>query len=331
MNKMQRAWNRISGDKKSSADKHGERSTLLEKIGCCKTYIGISYPNVEEFISFSFGSLDSNVISEDINVKGFSFKQRLNQNNSALEFVLKRKKDENYEVFSVIAEDVFDSLSKNQHELDTNAYFLILQRIRLWISFLGNSSSNLLSLREEVGLYGELSVLLKTYDNYENCKAWLNSWKGAEKEAKDFISSDYELEVKTTLGVKDYVHISNEFQLETNIDKPLFLKTLVLEESPNGQTLPELVDIILGIIYLDQKCLDSFLIKLKLVNYSHLDKSEYNHKFSINRELTYIVESDFPSITSKKIPLGIDGVKYKINVNEINKFLVEENRLFMEQ
>ena len=120
----------------------------------------------------------------------------------------------------------------------------LINRLIQWSDFFKNCPDGVLSVRQQIGLFGELDFALHFVQ--KGFSEIIDHWKGPEKSAKDYIFKDSAVEVKTTLrDDKNRIQISNEFQLDSEGFDKLFLYFLIVsEDNIEGQTLPEQIDAI---------------------------------------------------------------------------------------
>lgn len=154
----------------------------------------------------------------------------------------------------------------------------------------------------------------------------VNNWQGPAKNKCDFVFDEMALEIKSTLSQENTaIRISNENQLDSSYPdnmKKLFLKVYIMEDSDNGLNVNKCIDAVLNqiktISY--KTTFLSNLMKLKIS--PTLYKSKY--QFTVQKECVYQVLDGFPAITSKTIPHAIYDVSYRLKLDDISKYLIEE-------
>ncbi len=98
-----------------------------------------------------------------------------------------------------------------------------------------------LSRDQEVGLIGELLVILGAPDK----EFAVSAWRSGDRDRFDFSSHSERVEVKTTTGV-DRVHHFNSTQIPGPTDCRVIVASVVLSLVEVGTTLRQLVDLVTG-------------------------------------------------------------------------------------
>jgi hypothetical protein len=151
-----------------------------------------------------------------------------------------------------------DPLVRTQFELFADDIIRVLDRdssapgkacidvLRSWRAMFRPSNDSRLTPAEQIGLIAELHLLenLARHDRERS----LGLWKGPDRFRHDFVSSRCSIEVKAT-SARDQmvVKIHGEKQLDDPLDGPLYLYAEQLELAPGGDSLPALVNRILGL------------------------------------------------------------------------------------
>ena len=106
--------------------------------------------------------------------------------------------------------------------------------------------SRRLSREQQRGLFGEL-VVLENLISHRGDRA-VGWWEGPDNGLHDFVTSDTLLEVKSHGRTSRNIRVSGLKQLEPCTDQPLLLACIGLGRKTGGQTLPELVSEIEGVL-----------------------------------------------------------------------------------
>jgi hypothetical protein len=157
----------------------------------------------------------------------------------------------------------------------------------------------------------------------------LISWRGPYDEAHDFVFDLFDFEVKTIENSKGIVHISSEFQLESEVGKMLELIVLFVKaDNDNGLTLKSLINDI-KIIVLDGLGDNSIFIKAlsqKGLVFGSLDQYEI-HRFTPIEQISYDCNNEnFPKLIRTSIPDGVSGLNYNIRLNLIEEFISDKKQ-----
>lgn len=211
---------------------------------------------------------------------------------------------------------------------------LFINTINKWAAFLANSRNNKLNEKTIKGLFGELTVLnemLKeaTPSNVNNI---LESWQGPYDTNTDFIFDDKNIEVKTKNTTSSIVRISSEFQLDNEIGKKIHLLVVsVKPDNSNGVSIESIVNTI-------RKKIHSLDGNISILFDALAQKSLFNHNLNIYNSFKYILNnhdefdcnlilennSTFPRLIKSEIPNFINKVKYNINIQELDQFIINQ-------
>ena len=205
---------------------------------------------------------------------------------------------------------------------------LFVKHFYKWSSFFENKKNEGLNRDSVKGMIGELFFLKNLLINSgSRIDEILTSWRGPYDEAHDFVFDLIDFEIKTIDNSKSTVHISSEYQLESDIGKTLELVVLFVKaDHENGLTLKSLINDI-KIIVLNGLGDNSIFIKAlsqKGLVVGSLDQYEI-HRFLPVEQVSYdCTTENFPKLVKSTIPDGITGLNYNIRLNLIEEFLVEK-------
>lgn len=230
----------------------------------------------------------------------------------------------NEEIFEAFSSSLVDKLATAKSYFDV--YEDLIKIVKEYKDYFSNPNVKLSKI-EEQGLCAEL-LELSHLIQLKGEKVIYN-WQGPSKNKRDFVFENKALEIKSTLKQEDSsISISNENQLDVSYPsflEKLFLKIYIMEDADKGININNCIDKILGQI----KSIEirtaflADLFKMKI----DIDKFKAKYNFSIQSENCYLISSDFPSITSKKISSAIFGVTYRIKINQIFDFKIEEKMM----
>lgn len=236
---------------------------------------------------------------------------------------------EHKDIFAVLCEDLIASIANEPSE--KKVVKEVLNRFEKWKSLFNKIKLNGLSPEAQRGLFGELYFLRKFINSIEDLNYVVNTWTGADKEIRDFQSSSWAVEIKTSFGNNHQkVHISNERQLDTSNLDNLYLYHISLEQLHNsGETLNAIVDSVLEIFKTDMMALNQFKIKLYEVGYFDLHRNLYdNNGYQIRQDTFYKIQNEFPRIEENDIRPGVGDVKYSIILSQCTPFVTDELTVF---
>ena len=239
-------------------------------------------------------------------------------------YLIVQNESQNEEIFEAFSSSITDGL------LNVTSYFDVYETFKKVVKEYKDYFANpnkLLSKQEEQGLCAELLEL----SNLISLKGEtaVNNWQGPAKNKRDFVFDEMALEIKSTLSQENTaIRISNENQLDASFPanmKRLFLKVYVMEDSDNGINVNKCIDKVLAQIKtISAKTI--FLANLMKLKISpKLYRAKY--QFTVQKENVYQVQDDFPAITSKTIPHAIYDVSYRLKLDDISSYLIEEETM----
>jgi hypothetical protein len=191
-----------------------------------------------------------------------------------------------------------------------------------WRRLLQARPMGLLTLEELRGLIGELWLLLNWFSRDRGLPEALEGWLGPLGLPQDFwFEQGGHYEAKSIGPATTSVKISSAEQLD-----PPDLKLLVLliagtdETQPGALNLPILVSRIHAILMEAGASSQPLLDRLDHLGVD-LDQQFYQDMwFVISSVSAYEVTQDFPAIRASSLAMGIDRVRYQIDLNSIEPF-----------
>ena len=245
-------------------------------------------------------------------------------------------KQSNYEFLLIKLLDqsligIFDSilniiLSESVYEEAESAMVhKFLQQLKRWQKFMSTSKTSILSEDKIRGLIAELKFLSELLiDNSLLKQEIIEAWYGPDRLHHDFIFNNTAVEVKSVSNLdKKSVTISSEYQLESNSNQ-LFLRVYcILKSSVAAENAINLNTIIKNISEkLDINERSQFDEKLIECGYIPNEKyDEFNYKIELINN--YQVTEDFPRLCSSSLANGVLNVRYDIDLNKIEKFIMD--------
>lgn len=323
MTKINQIWDELASDKSFA------KGLLLRRYSGAvlpDVYVAMQHPEKLLCICISISdTIEVNISSfsnlQEIEVDLYPSPTQTSKNTLIFKLLNFQHKD----IFTVLCEDLITSVSTETNE--RKLVKEILNRFEKWKSLFSKIGLQGLTPEEQRGLFGELYFLRKYLHANSNFLEVVNTWIGTERQVRDFQSSAWAVEVKTTHGNNHQkVHISSERQLDTtNLDN-LFLYHISLEQMQNsGESLNDIVDSVIECLQSDALALNKFKSKIYEVGYFDLQRSLYESiGYFIRQNIFYKVENDFPRIQENEIRVGIGDVKYSIILSQCTTFIIEE-------
>lgn len=234
--------------------------------------------------------------------------------------IIKLEDSHNQDVFLKLCLDLIEHVKAS--EQNQNTFHVICRRLKKWQSLLSGKAGNLLSANEVQGLYAELYFLAEMLESDRSREtALIHGWKGPERIQQDFILNDVAVEIKSVAGdQRGKVRITSEDQMDTHLGS-LYLRVYLLSEvQDGGESLNAITRRIIN--QLTQRE-NRALFELKLESARYIDIPDYNLPlFRVKECRTYLVRDDFPRITRKTLPEGIEAVAYDLVLAGIDRFRV---------
>ncbi|USK97906.1 PD-(D/E)XK motif protein [Bacillus tropicus] len=248
-------------------------------------------------------------------------------------------KDKNFLVISQIVEDgeeIFERVLQNlvDHilvEVDSPLYTVVYEVLDRWHNFFKRKWNSRLNPEEEMGLFGELYYINKWLEKFpDEPPLIIKDWKGPLKNRIDFVSKNSGVEIKAVAPkIRNEIKISNEKQLELNpVTDKLFLFVLKVEVNDAvGRSLQSIIEVI------DEQLIErapSLAVKFKdlLLEVGVIGEEYDENYFFVHEELAYLVNVNFPKLTSENLPIGINNVSYSIDLSHCNNFKVSVEDIF---
>ena len=228
-------------------------------------------------------------------------------------------------LFFLLCEDLIEITSNTNDS--KQSIDLILRRFSLWQKLLEKQGTNLLDSSEIRGLFGELYFLVKNAIPMYGNKEALEGWAGPSRGDQDFKYFDHKWEIKTIRENSEVVTISSMEQLDATQG---FLSLVVIRLGESkilegfGLSLNELVKYIRKTLSADFD--STVLFESKLVDVSYTTRAEYDNPiFNIHWIKEFAVVEGFPCLTALNTPLGIQSIKYDLDLTICEPFLISHN------
>ena len=244
--------------------------------------------------------------------------------------------DKNHLILSLVDSgfyDLFDDLIISLHNgikniESVNKYIDSFISVFLrWSEFFDEQNEDRLTKELVKGLWGELYVLSRHLQESTPIKVNgdLDAWKGPYDQGRDFIFDKKDIEVKTKDAARISIRISSEYQLKPTNGKGLELHVIsVIEDPIQGLTLKGLVIENLDLIQslFGDKSILYKALKQKGLSTGNIHEYD-NFRFSPVELLIFdSTKKGFPKLISGQIDDAITGLKYDINLTELDEYLL---------
>ena len=194
------------------------------------------------------------------------------------------------------------------------------KKLDSWITFFKKNKGKRLSKEEVIGLFGELIFLEKILDFTED-NDFLLSWKGPFGDSQDFIRNNKYIEIKTSSSQSNKnVHISSEFQLDSEGKDFLYLANILIEESESGRSLKKIIGDIKKRLNSEQQ--NFFEDLLAAVKVDEKKLTEYKEKYSLKKINLYEIRDEFPVIVNSLIDGALSNIEYEVDLGLQDEYFI---------
>ena len=237
--------------------------------------------------------------------------------------VITLSNSEQWEIFYSLCKDLISST--RPYESHDEAIDTLIRRLKGWQILLSSSKPKILSDEKIRGLIAELLFLDLHLFPYFGLTNSIEFWTGPEGSSQDFNIKSTVVEVKSQLGEKpSSVRISSADQLCPELPE-LYLHIVVLGKSDKSSV--DSFNLSSIIENIRKKLLESLPSSIERFNdlllcIGYVENNEYQNKnFILLNEKTFEVREGFPRICTKDVPIGIDQVRYNLNISSCDEFL----------
>ena len=226
------------------------------------------------------------------------------------------------ELFFTLCSDVV-SAAEQSDDLE-GAVERAIRRTRRWSFLLRGGSQKGMSIEEQRGLVGELTLLEELAAAVGSAAA-IESWKGPEGASKDFEFPGLCIEVKARRGAaKPNVRISSEDQLADVAKSELLLRVYDIDSAvvPKGQTLHEIIARLQFKFAEQEDVFDRWQTLLDATGYD-IEHNYSDRRWAVGLARTYVIAEGFPRIIAP-LCIGVSNVAYSIALEACEQFKCEK-------
>jgi hypothetical protein len=326
MMKIKEIWDQLENDNSFST-----RLLLRRYSGTILPDVFVAFQNPEKIRCIA--ALISNHVSVDLsqfaNLRDISIEVLPDEGRPDKKYLLfKLLNSQHNDVFAILCEDLMISIEKITSE--TELIKELFNRFEKWKSLFDIAAAQGLSFEEQRGLYGELVLLRTLLDNFSDKYLVIESWKGSERQSRDFQYQSWAIEVKTTYGKNHQkIHINNERQLDGSNFSNLYLFHLSLEVLDNsGESLNEVIDALRNGLHTDIRALNRFNSKLFEGGYfDHHSELYRSVGYLVRKGSFFLVAGDFPRIEESDLRDGVGDVQYTIILSTLSCYAIPEQQV----
>lgn len=264
------------------------------------------------------------------NFKYFSLEYDIHKSGRGFQVILDDL--DNITLFGKLCLDIIQVVASSKPSSPSEVIHRIIQRTQRAHDFFTYESQKKLSDTDQMALIGELIVLeeylLKSNISALDC---VHSWALRGPAPKDFIINQIGIEAKAGRGDRSKINISNADQLDLYKLDYLFLCVTDLDRATNvHENSFSLADIATRIkeklMEKDYNAFEEYQNKLNAKDFYF--EQEYEEQYWLKGPtIIYKIESDFPAITRSNLPTAISEVRYQIDLNECEDFIIDPNNI----
>lgn len=238
-------------------------------------------------------------------------------------FVLGLKERSQVDIFEALCVDVVSAGEAAEHRDD--ALVRAIQRTRRWHHLLRGGRAGGLSVEEQRGLVGELSMLRELVIDL-GAETAIDAWTGPTGSAKDFEFIGTCIEVKSRrAAAKPNISISSADQLSDVPGSRLVLRVINTASvvHPEGHSLHDHVRQTEQLFETADEALEKWEEAVYSTGYD--PENEYDgRRWRLGASTDYEIVSGFPRI-STPLPSGVGEVRYSLSLEACAPFAMHDN------
>lgn len=314
------AWDALSG---SRGEEGGWLGIAVTSVGKCELMAARRCPGNEESLLARFPTARLGSSERLPEGRGFEVVRADPRGDGKTWIALSRKESGSPELFSEMVGDVAGAMDASAGEGEDAVLRTMLRRIRMWQQFMSRGAVPL-SPEAELGLMGELVVMVSLMDSGVSAEEVLRGWVGPDDALQDFLLGDGAIEVKATMSSSGFsVKIASLEQLDDSVASPLFLAAVRFTRADDGLTLPEMVAEVEQRLNGEPGAVDFLKDRLMVAGYTDIHSRYYTQRFERKETRVFSVSEGFPRLTTGTVPVGVTRTLYEINLDHAGGFLLD--------
>ena len=232
--------------------------------------------------------------------------------------ILGLKDSECEDLFGLLCDHLLSKVGASRDA--KSAIALVVDEIDRWRRFMDRHAKRL-DRAAVIGLIGELAVLERLANRVGKGPA-LIGWKAPSGSLRDFELGDMTVEAKAySPSQGGTVHINDPLQLEPEAGKQLLLACQEVAFAEDlGQRLPDHVTRVRTMLGPDPGILGDFDRLLADSGYLAVHDDEYRDGYQLGVMKVFRVDSGFPRITPESVPLGVQNVRFGLQVSSLGEY-----------
>lgn len=306
------AWNSLVG----AAEGYGWRTIPIAASGPCVLSAGRRFPGNEEALLVGFSGAMIPAAEKLPEGQGFNVERVDPHHDGKTWLALTRKAAGSTELFLAMVCDVTGALDAEASSDEARLLRVLIGRVRAWQEFM-RKGAQALSPEAEIGLIGEITMLLAIIQAGVPAALAIESWVGPLDGIQDFVLGTGALEVKATLSPVGFpARIGSLEQLDDSVRQPLFVAGARLRQTENGKTLPDFVAAQRVAIKGDAEAERLLAERLLAAGYFDAHADRYSRRFDLAGTRVIKVADGFPRLTPGSAPAGVLKAMYEIDLDK---------------
>ncbi|ADE39541.1 PD-(D/E)XK motif protein [Candidatus Puniceispirillum marinum] len=275
---------------------------------------------------------DTKVKIDEVKLKGILLEQHIS-NEKQFNLIIKLIDDPSRDIFRTICNDLVASTRTIDAKKPSTVVLAINARLKRWQELLGKKKSDLLSNSEQLGLFGELSILNEYFlENFKPITA-IATWRGPSGSEQDFGFGEHLVEVKSQFSTSDSKIQINSLEQLDDISGYIWLvhQTFAANEHKSGisRTLNAIVSEISSKIDSDIFAMDSFKTILLEIGFE-ADPAYDEVAYELAQRTFFKVSDAFPRIKRSSTPSEIISARYVVDIGLASHLSISENQFLGE-
>jgi hypothetical protein len=313
------AWRALAGG--STATAAGWRTIPVAAGGPCRLLAGRRFPNNEESLVVGFRTVRLPAAEVLPHGRGFLVvRAELDQDNDSVIWIaLCRQSSGNLDLFAMMADDIVATLSGLRELAEEHLFRAFLARIAAWQDFMRRGGDGVLGPEEELGLFGELEVLVALIAAGVPPAHAVDAWQGPLDGVQDFPLGTGAIEVKTTVHAVGVfpAKVGSLEQLDDGVTQPMYLAGVRLVLRHEGRSLPDEVATVRQLLVAEPAVLNVFDRRLLHGGFLDATAERYTRRFSLVSIRVLPIGPAFPRLTRSDVSLGIRRAQYEVDLDRV--------------
>ncbi|KGX18341.1 PD-(D/E)XK motif protein [Burkholderia pseudomallei] len=309
------AWSSLSGDGPDG----GWQTISVTPTGPLELSAGRRAPGNAEAVLVGFPAARLAVADKLPEGQGFAVERANPEDKGMLWLALTRKAAGNAELFTDMVCNVTGALDDAVATGADVAKLLrvFIGRVGAWQEFM-RKGSQVLNPEAEIGLVGELATLLEVIEAGVSAPVAIEGWLGPLDGIQDFELGTGALEIKSTLSSAGFpARVGSLEQLDDTVRQPLFVVGKRMRQTEGGLGLPDFVDAVRLVAKADPGAASALDDRLVAAGYFDAHADHYPRRFMMVDTLVIEVDDEFPRLTMGRVPFGITGAAYGIDLDKV--------------